>query len=87
VKASGAGKLVGVATGGNQRGINGGAFFFVRLPASGIEFDLPLIGTFPPVSAPDEGIEPDVKVETSALDIATGIDAPLERALTLAKGA
>jgi hypothetical protein len=86
VKTSGAGKLVGEATGGNQRGINGGAFFFVRLPASGIEFDLPLIGTFPPVSAPDEGIEPDVKVETSALDIATGIDAPLERALTLARG-
>ena len=59
VKSSGAGKLVGEATGGNQRGINGGAFFFVRLPASGIEFDLPLIGTFPPQPAPDAGIEPD----------------------------
>lgn len=86
VKASGAGKLVGEPTGGNQRGINASAFFFVRLPASGIEFDLPLIGTFPPVAAPDEGIEPDVKVETGALDIATGIDAPLERALTIARG-
>jgi hypothetical protein len=87
VKASGAGKLVGVATGGNQRGINGGAFFFVRLPASGIEFDLPLVGTFPlQGTAPDAGIEPDVKIEASALDIATGIDVQLERALTLAKG-
>jgi Peptidase family S41 len=86
VKTSGAGKLVGEATGGNQRGINGGAFFFVRLPASGIEFDLPLIGTFPPQPAPDAGIEPDVKVDVAAVDIATGIDAQLERALALAKG-
>ena len=86
VKSSGAGKLVGEATGGNQRGINGGAFFFVRLPASGIEFDLPLIGTFPPQPAPDAGIEPDVKVDVAAVDIATGIDAQMERALVLAKG-
>jgi Peptidase family S41 len=86
VKASGAGKLVGEATGGNQRGINGGAFFFVRLPASGIEFDLPLIGTFAPQPAPDAGIEPDVKVEVAAVDIATGIDAQMERALALARG-
>ncbi len=86
VKASGAGKLVGEATGGNQRGINGSAFFFVRLPASGIEFDLPLIGSFPPQPMPDAGIEPDVKVDVAAVDIATGIDAQLERALVLAKG-
>lgn len=87
VKTSGAGKLVGEATGGNQRGINGGAFFFVRLPGSGIEFDLPLIGTFPPQPAPDAGIEPDVKVDVAAVDIATGIDAQMERALVLARGA
>jgi hypothetical protein len=86
VKGAGVGKLVGEATGGNQRGINGGAFFFVRLPASGIEFDLPLIGAFALNSAPDAGIEPDVKIETSALDIASGIDSPLERALALAGG-
>jgi hypothetical protein len=87
VKTSGAGRLVGEATGGNQRGINGSAFFFVRLPASGIEFDLPLVGQISlQPNAPDAGIEPDVKVETSAVDIATGIDAPLERALALAKG-
>jgi Peptidase family S41 len=66
IKATGAGKLVGEATGGNQRGINASAFFFVRLPAS--------------------GIEPDVKVEASAGDIAAGRDAPMERALALTKG-
>ncbi len=85
VRATGVGKLVGEATGGNQRGINGGAFFFVRLPASGIEFDLPLIGTFPQQPMPDAGIEPDVKVELTAGDIAAGRDAPMERALALAK--
>jgi len=41
------GTLVGSPTGGNQRGINGGAFFFLRLPHSKIEMDLPLIGSFP----------------------------------------
>ncbi len=86
IKASGAGKLVGEATGGNQRGLNGGAFFFVRLPASGIEFDLPLIGTFAPQPLPDAGIEPDVKVDVTAADIAAGRDAAMVRALALAKG-
>jgi hypothetical protein len=87
VKSTRVGKLVGEATGGNQRGINGSAFFFVRLPASGLEFDLPLIGTFPLQPAPDAGIEPDVKVDVSAVDIATGIDAQMERALALARTA
>ncbi len=85
IKATGAGKLVGEATGGNQRGINASAFFFVRLPASGIAFDLPLIGTFPSQPMPDAGIEPDVKVEVTAADIASGRDAPMERALALVK--
>ncbi len=86
IKTARVGKLVGEATGGNQRGINGGAFFFVRLPASGLEFDLPLIGTFAQQPAPDAGIEPDVKVDVAAVDIATGIDAQMERALATAKG-
>jgi Peptidase family S41 len=86
VKATRVGTLVGEASGGNQRGINAGAFFFVRLPASGLSFDLPLIGSFPPQPAPDAGIEPDIKVETSAVDLATGIDTPMVRALALARG-
>ncbi len=86
VKSTRVGKLVGEATGGNQRGINASAFFFVRLPASGLEFDLPLVGTFPLQPAPDAGIEPDVKVDVAAVDIATGIDAQMERALSLARG-
>ncbi len=37
IKSNRLGRLIGAPTGGNQRGINGGAFFFLRLPASGLE--------------------------------------------------
>ena len=49
------GKLVGQPTGGSQRGINGGAFFFLRLPKSQIEMDLPLIGSFQSRLNPTQG--------------------------------
>lgn len=78
---AGIAKLIGEPTGGNLRGINGGAFFFVRLPSSGLEFDLPLIGYFPDESQPDRGVLPDVLVATTAADIGNGRDAQLERAL------
>ncbi|WP_116092194.1 S41 family peptidase [Sphingomonas crusticola] len=67
-------RLFGERTGGNQRGINGGCFFFVQLPASGIEFDLPLIGYFPEGNPPDTGLAPDVHVQRSAADLAAGRD-------------
>ena len=69
------GTLIGEPTGGSQRGINGGAFFFLRLPHSGIEMDLPLIGTFPTAPAPAAGVTPDIAVKITATDIATGRDA------------
>lgn len=59
------GKLVGEPTGGNKRGTNGGAFFFVRLPLSGLEVDLPLIGYFPSSPERDEGLQPDIRVASS----------------------
>jgi C-terminal processing protease CtpA/Prc len=71
------GTLVGEPTGGSQRGINGGAFFFLRLPQSKIEMDLPLIGTFPRTEMPDAGLTPDVTVQATARDIADGRDAVL----------
>jgi hypothetical protein len=79
-RASGLVKLFGQTTGGNQRGINGGCFFFVRLPASGLEFDLPLIGYFPPGHPPDAGIDPDIQVQPTAADLAAGYDRTLETA-------
>jgi hypothetical protein len=75
------GRLFGAATGGNQRGINGGAFFFVRLPASGLEADLPLIGRFPLTVRPDAGLAPDLVIEDSIADIAGGRDGAMIAAL------
>jgi len=79
------GTLVGQTTGGNQRGITGGAFFFLRLPKSGIEVDVPLIGQFPISERPlpDAGLEPDVHVQPRVEDIAAGRDAELEEVLRL----
>lgn len=72
------GTLVGQPTGGNQRGINGGAFYFLRLPKTGIEIDLPLIGQWPAGEVPDAGIEPDVYVRRTPADIAAGRDVEIE---------
>jgi hypothetical protein len=78
VQRNALGTLVGEPTGGNQRGINGGAFFFLRLPNSRIEIDLPLIATFAPPGAPDAGIVPDVLAPLTVDDIAQGRDAAME---------
>lgn len=78
------GLLVGGGTGGNQRGINGGAFFFLKLPNSGIEIDLPLIGYFPAGQQPNAGLAADVAVSTTRLDVESGIDRVLLRAIELA---
>lgn len=79
VREHGLGQLVGGVTGGNQRGINGGAFFFVRLPGSGLEVDLPLIGYVPSgATRPDGGLEPDVLVPESPEDLAAGRDRVLD---------
>lgn len=77
VQQAGLGTLVGQPTGGNQRGINGGAFFFLRLPNSGIELDLPLIASFPPGDPPDAGLRPDIAVEPTIADIVAGRDAEM----------
>ena len=78
VRENALGTLVGQPTGGNQRGINGGAFYFLRLPNSGIEVDLPLIGQFASRLQPNAGLQPDVLVRVSAADVANGRDAELE---------
>lgn len=78
------GTLVGEPTGGNRRGINGGGFFFVRLPGTGLEVDLPLIGYFPTTPQPDAGLLPDVPVAPSLADIAAGRDPALTRARAIA---
>ncbi len=79
------GLLVGEETGGNQRGINGGCFFFLRLPESGLEADLPLIGQFPLTPKPDCGVAPDIAAPQTAASIAAGRDVAMDRALELLK--
>lgn len=81
IKNNRLGRLIGAPTGGNQRGINGGAFFFLRLPASGLEADVPLIARFPLTPKPDAGITPDIAIALTREDIAAGRDAALEFAL------
>ena len=55
----------------------------MRLPGSGIEVDLPLIGQFPISDRPlpDAGLEPDVRVQRRVEDIAAGRDAELAEVL------
>lgn len=78
------GCLVGEPTGGNRRGINGGCFYFLRLPETGLEADLPLIGTFPRVPQPDAGLVPDVLVRRTSASIAARSDPVLARVLETA---
>ncbi|RZK66126.1 MAG: hypothetical protein EOO95_06655 [Pedobacter sp.] len=70
-------KLVGGATGGTKQGINGGQFFFLYLPSSGIEVDIPLVYQAPVSKRKDEGIKPDITVKSRASDIADGVDGQL----------
>ena len=78
------GRLIGQPTGGNLRGINGGAFFFLRLPNTGIEIDLPLIGIFPVAPKPNAGLTPDIPVVRTIDAIASGADLEMATALNLA---
>lgn len=80
-RRSGTVRLFGETTGGDQRGINGGCFFFVRLPHSALEFDLPLIGYFPPGSPPDAGLPPDVHAPPTVEALSAGLDPAMAAAL------
>jgi hypothetical protein len=78
--------LVGQETGGNQLGTNGNYIFFLNLPNTGIEVDIPVVNMFvPPASgsARDGGIVPDVKVERSWESLVLGKDDELEKIRSL----
>lgn len=78
---SGLVRLFGEPSGGNLRGINGNGYFFVRLPGSGLEFDMPIIGNFPQTPQPDRGVLPDVMVKPTIGDIAAGRDRCMNSAI------
>ncbi len=82
-KRNGAATLIGQETGGNQKGINGGLIYFLNLPNSKIELDIPVIGDFQIGEHPDKGYEPDVFVAPNVEDIVKGIDTELAATLEL----
>jgi hypothetical protein len=72
--------LVGQETGGNQKGITAGSLFFMMLPNSKIEVDVPLIGMDYAEAAkrPDSGIKPDVMVKPTVEAVVRGTDQELD---------
>lgn len=72
--------LVGQTTGGNQRGITAGAMFFMSLPNTKIEIDVPLIGMNYDLAKTrsDAGLSPDVYVKPNIKDAVRGIDTEIE---------
>jgi C-terminal processing protease CtpA/Prc len=60
--------LIGSETGGTQMGINGGQIFFLTLPKTQLEIDIPLIGYYPSANLDDQGIMPDIEVQPTIED-------------------
>ncbi|WP_082433449.1 S41 family peptidase [Flagellimonas eckloniae] len=71
--------IIGTETGGNLKGTNGGSMFFLRLPNSKIEIDIPLIGYYPTVEQVDKGLAPDIMVKKTIEDLITEKDIELEK--------
>ncbi len=86
IKANKVATLVGQQTGGNLRGINGGQMFFLELPNSKVEVDIPLWGEGPRLGQPDRGVQPDVFVKRSVHDLINEVDTEVEAVLFLIKG-
>lgn len=79
------GTIIGETTGGSQQGINGGEFFFLTLPNSKFEIDVPLIYNYH-ADKEDKGIVPDREVKTTQKDIDKNRDAQLNYALEVING-
>jgi len=102
VQRSGAAVLMGEATGGNQRGLNGGQLAWLTLPNSGVAVDIPLRAAFTlgdgktdgetegendsEGAPPDRGVLPELPVTPRFEDAAAGIDTTLEAARSLIAG-
>lgn len=77
------GTLVGQETGGNRQGINGGNYFFLYLPNTRVEIDVPVYFQSPLKSQKDSGVIPDKIVLPSIGDIAAGFDTELNYVMRL----
>lgn len=78
--------IVGQTTGGNRQGINGGNYFFLRLPNSSIEVDIPVFFQSPTRPAPDVPVIPEVIVNRRPEDIGNKLDRELEAAVGVLTG-
>jgi len=86
ISGSGVATIIGEPTGGNRRGINGDAYFFVRLPETGLEVDLPIVGVFSARPEADAGIIPDQVIRVTGDDIAAGRDRQFAAAVAAVGG-
>lgn len=75
----------GETTGGNLRGINAEKFMFARLPRTGLEVDVPLVGFFTGGNQQNGGLRPNISAPRTVQSIADGTD-PAKKA-ALASGA
>jgi hypothetical protein len=66
--------IVGQETGGNRQGINGGNYFFLNLPRSKIEIDVPVYYFAPFGARKDESVAPDVPVKRAPEDVGNDFD-------------
>lgn len=82
-KENGYATLVGSETGGTRKGITAGQIFFLTLPNTRIEVDIPLIGMYPFDDLPDEGIMPDHIVERTSAGFLKGVDEQMDKAMSL----
>jgi hypothetical protein len=71
-------KIVGQTTGGNKQGINGGNYFFLRLPNSRIEIDIPVYFSAPLKAQKDISVIPDVIVKKDVSDVGKNFDRDFE---------
>jgi C-terminal processing protease CtpA/Prc len=76
--------LIGETTGGSQKGLNGGMMFFLRLPNSGIEIDIPIVGSFS-AEKPQGGIQPDIIVKQTVEELTKGEDKVIEETRNMIK--
>ncbi|HVE56448.1 MAG TPA: S41 family peptidase [Pyrinomonadaceae bacterium] len=77
VKTNRLARIVGQTTGGNRQGINGGNYFFLYLPNSRIEIDIPVYFQAPKTLNKDEGVIPDILVKRRPEDIGNNFDREL----------
>ncbi len=71
-------KIVGQTTGGNKQGINGGNYFFLSLPNSKVEIDIPVYFQPPLNAQKDESVIPEVLIKREVSDIGNNFDREVE---------